>query len=157
MNYGTVIRISYYLQKLEDFRNKEKLKVNLRNHDETVHEAWGHAAEARISDKFFNFFKPSVDFIVCEIGVKITHIPSAEMVHWYNYLRNLSYLLEAGRHLMNVVISEQVYLFVCFVLLLLLYFINLSLIWVIMNLLLMNEKELLSSTTFQKVYTIFIL
>lgn len=58
---------------------------------------------------------------------------------------------------MNVVISEQVYLFVCFVLLLLLYFINLSLIWVIMNLLLMNEKELLSSTTFQKVYTIFIL
>lgn len=58
---------------------------------------------------------------------------------------------------MNVVISEQVYLFVCFVLLLLLYFINLSLIWVTMNLLLMNEKELLSSTTFQKVYTIFIL
>ena len=58
---------------------------------------------------------------------------------------------------MNVVISEQVYLFVCFVLLLLLYFINLSLIWVIMNLLLMNEKELLSSRTFQKVYTIFIL
>ena len=58
---------------------------------------------------------------------------------------------------MNVFISEQVYLFVCFVLLLLLYFINLSLIWVIMNLLLMNEKELLSSRTFQKVYTIFIL
>ena len=158
LNYGTVIRINYCLQKLEDFRNKEKLKVNLRNHDETVHEAWGHAAEARISDKFFNFFKPSVDFIVCEIGVKITHIPSAEMVHWYNYLRNLSYLLEAGRHLMNVVISDkQVYLLVCFVLLLLLYFINLSLIWIIMNILLMNEKELLSSTTSQKVYTISIL
>lgn len=116
LRYGTVIRINYCLQKSEDFSDKEKLKVNLRNHDETVHEAWGHAAEARISDKFFNFFKPSVDFIVCEIGVKITHIPSAEMVQWYNYLRNLSYLLEAGRHLMNVVISEQV------------YFINLSLI-----------------------------
>lgn len=78
------------LQKLEDFSDKEKLKVNLRNHDEIVHEAWGHAAEAKISDKFFNLFKPSVDVTVCETGVKITHIPSAEMVQWYNYLRNLS-------------------------------------------------------------------
>lgn len=110
------IKVNYCLQKLEDFSDKEKLKVNLRNHDETVHEAWGHAAEARISDKFFNLFKPSVDVTVCEIGVKITHIPSAEMVQWYNYLKNLSYLLEAGRHLMNAVTSEQV------------YFINLSLI-----------------------------
>ena len=63
-----------------------------------------------------NLFKPSVDVTVCEIGVKITHIPNAEMVQWYNYLKNLSYLLEAGSHLMNAVTSEQV------------YFINLSLI-----------------------------
>ena len=90
MKYGTVIRINDCLQKLEDFSDKEELKVNLRNHDETVHEAWGHAAEAKISDKFFNLFKPSVDITVCETGVKITHIPSAEMVQWYNYLRNLS-------------------------------------------------------------------
>lgn len=27
-----------------------------------------------------NLFKPSVDVTVCEIGVKITHIPNAEMV-----------------------------------------------------------------------------
>ena len=45
------IKVNYGLQKLEDFSDKEKLKVSLRNHDETVHEAWGHAAEARISDK----------------------------------------------------------------------------------------------------------
>ena len=33
------IKVNYGLQKLEDFSDKEKLKVNLRNHDETVHEA----------------------------------------------------------------------------------------------------------------------